>query len=115
MKCPKVFTFILPFVHGFLTACGGGYYGSRSAYRKDKTSFVTLGEQQKGSPAQDLAKTLGKVIRINGDGIIPMDKPFCGDIRPEIWSYRHRNLQGTAIHPDEDQMAGFICLMTVQN
>jgi glucose/arabinose dehydrogenase len=44
---------------------GTGHYGSRLAFRNDKTLFVTLGERQKGAPAQDLTTTLGKVIRIN--------------------------------------------------
>ena len=40
---------------------GSGHFGSRLAFRGDRTLFVTLGERQKGSPAQDLATTLGKV------------------------------------------------------
>ena len=83
---------------------GGGHFGSRIVFRKDKTLFVTLGERQKGNPAQDLATTLGKVIRINRDGSIPMDNPFFDGTLPEIWSYGHRNPQGAAIHPDEDQL-----------
>ena len=78
---------------------GTGHFGSRLAFRGDKTLFVTLGERQQGSPAQDLAKTLGKVVRINRDGTLPSGNPGISATRPEIWSYGHRNPQGAAIHP----------------
>ena len=83
---------------------GAGHFGSRLAFRGDKTLFVTLGERQKGSPAQDLATTLGKVIRINRDGTIPPDNPGIGGARPEIWSYGHRNPQGAAIRPGSGEL-----------
>jgi len=83
---------------------GAGHFGSRLAFRGDKTLFVTLGERQKGSPAQDLATTLGKVIRINRDGTIPPDNPGIGGARPEIWSYGHRNPQGAAIRPGSSEL-----------
>lgn len=83
---------------------GSGHFGSRIAFRSDKTLFVTLGERQKGSPAQDLTMTLGKVIRINRDGSIPPDNPLIVGARPEIWSYGHRNPQGAAIRPSDGQL-----------
>jgi aldose sugar dehydrogenase len=83
---------------------GAGHFGSRLAFRADKTLFVTLGERQKGSPAQDLATTLGKVIRIRRDGTIPSDNPGIAGARPEIWSYGHRNPQGAAIRPGTDEL-----------
>lgn len=83
---------------------GSGHFGSRLAFRGDKTLFVTLGERQKGSPAQDLATSLGKVIRINRDGSVPADNPAIGSALPEIWSYGHRNPQGAAIRPGVDQL-----------
>jgi glucose/arabinose dehydrogenase len=85
-------------------ASGAGHFGSRLAFRGDKTLFVTLGERQKGSPAQDLASTLGKVIRIRRDGTIPADNPGITGARPEIWSYGHRNPQGAAIRPGTDEL-----------
>ena len=44
---------------------------------------------------------LGKIVRINADGSIPKDNPFVGKegVRPEIWSYGHRNIQSAALHP----------------
>ena len=83
---------------------GGGHFGSRISFRSDRTLFVTLGERQKHTPAQDLATTLGKVIRINRDGTIPPDNPSIIGAKPEIWSYGHRNPQGAAIRPDSDEL-----------
>lgn len=83
---------------------GVGHYGSRLVFRSDKTLFVTLGDRQKGSPAQDLATSLGKVIRINRDGTIPSDNPGITGALPEIWSYGHRNPQGAAIRPGTDTL-----------
>ena len=39
--------------------------------------------------------------RIAIDGSVPADNPFVGQaaVRPEIWSYGHRNVQSAAIHP----------------
>ncbi|MBW2503724.1 MAG: PQQ-dependent sugar dehydrogenase [Deltaproteobacteria bacterium] len=83
---------------------GGGHFGSRLVFSHDKTLFVTLGDRQKGSPAQDLATTIGKVVRINRDGSIPSDNPFSQGARPEIWSSGHRNPQGAALHPSDGQL-----------
>ena len=83
---------------------GNGHFGSRLAFSSDKTLFVTLGERQKGSPAQDLATTLGKVVRINRNGTVPADNPAIEGARPEIWSYGHRNPQGAAIRPGGDEL-----------
>jgi glucose/arabinose dehydrogenase len=79
---------------------GSGHYGSRLVFARDKTLFVTLGERQQGSPAQDLGKTLGKVVRIARDGSIPADNPPLGPgALPGIYSLGHRNPQGAALNP----------------
>ncbi|TDP71125.1 PQQ-dependent sugar dehydrogenase [Roseateles toxinivorans] len=79
---------------------GGGHYGSRLVFGRDKSLFVTLGERQQGSPAQDLASHLGKVVRIQRDGSVPTDNPQLGAAAaPGLWSYGHRNPQGAALHP----------------
>ena len=84
---------------------GDGHFGSRLVFRNDKTLFITLGERQQGSPAQDLSKTLGKVVRINRDGTIPADNPNLGaGALPGIWSYGHRNPQGAALHPSTREL-----------
>lgn len=79
---------------------GNGHYGSRLAFRADKTLFVALGERQLGSPAQDAAGHLGAVVRIHRDGTVPADNPaFGAGSMPELWSIGHRNPQGAAVHP----------------
>lgn len=84
---------------------GSGHFGSRLVFARDKTLFITLGERQKFSPAQDLAQTLGKVVRIHRDGSIPTDNPALGPgALPGIWSLGHRNPQGAALHPDTGEL-----------
>ncbi|MFT3665154.1 PQQ-dependent sugar dehydrogenase [Piscinibacter sp.] len=83
---------------------GDGHFGSRLVFRGDKTLFITLGERQQGSPAQDLGKTLGKVVRINRDGSIPAGNPSLAGALPGIWSYGHRNPQGAALHPTTGEL-----------
>jgi len=80
---------------------GGFHFGSRIAFARDGTLFVTLGERDRRDGAQDLATHLGKVVRLKPDGSVPPDNPFVtlGHAKPEIWSYGHRNPQGAAIHP----------------
>jgi len=79
---------------------GGGHYGSRLVFGRDKSLFVTLGERQQGSPAQDLASHLGKVVRIQRDGSVPTDNSQLGAAAATgLWSYGHRNPQGAALHP----------------
>jgi aldose sugar dehydrogenase len=82
---------------------GNNHWGSRLVWRRDGTFFVTLGERYYHSElAQDLSTTLGKIVRINADGSAPRDNPFVGrdNVRPEIWSYGHRNVQAAALDVD---------------
>lgn len=92
---------------------GDGHFGSRLAFRSDKTLFVTLGERQRDDPAnpgtdnaQNLTTTLGKVIRINRDGSPAVGNPGFSAVgaRPEIWSLGHRNPQGAALRPGSDDL-----------
>lgn len=84
---------------------GDGHFGSRLVFRGDKTLFVTLGERQLGTPAQDLSGHLGKVVRIHRDGSVPADNPaFGAGARPELWSVGHRNPQGAALHPTTGEL-----------
>lgn len=83
------------------------HYGSRLAFAPDGSLFVTLGERYSGrEQAQTLDNSLGKVVRLRPDGSIPADNPFVGraGVRPEIWSYGHRNPQGAAIHPQTGEL-----------
>jgi glucose/arabinose dehydrogenase len=79
---------------------GSKHWGSRLVWRPDGTLFVTLGDRfQHSELAQDLSTTIGKVVRINADGSVPRDNPFVGraNVRPEIWSYGHRNVQAAVL------------------
>jgi aldose sugar dehydrogenase len=85
----------------------GGHFGSRIVFRGDGTLFVTQGDRfNYRERAQELSSGLGKVVRINSDGSIPRDNPFVGrgDVRPEIWSYGHRNQQAATLHPETGQL-----------
>ena len=86
-------------------ASGSGHYGARLAFVRDKCLFITLGERQKGSPAQDRGQPLGKVVRIRRDGRIPADNPPLGaGALPGLSSLGHRNPQGAALHPDMGEL-----------
>jgi aldose sugar dehydrogenase len=84
---------------------GSNHFGSRLVFGRDKMLFVTLGERQKGSPAQDVTGHLGKVVRIGRDGSVPAGNPsFGAAARPELWSIGHRNPQGAALHPSTGEL-----------
>ncbi|MBN8481491.1 MAG: PQQ-dependent sugar dehydrogenase [Xanthomonadales bacterium] len=79
----------------------GTHVGSRLVFDRDGHLFVTQGENNKRATAQELDKLQGKLVRIDADGSVPNDNPFVGreGVRPEIWSYGHRNMQGAALNP----------------
>ena len=80
---------------------GNGHFGSRLTFGRDGNLFITLGDRQKFTPAQDLTQSLGKIVRINKDGTLPKDNPRwkAKNALPEIYSMGHRNPQGAALHP----------------
>ncbi|MBF8732703.1 PQQ-dependent sugar dehydrogenase [Pseudomonas guariconensis] len=79
----------------------GIHFGSRLVFDRDGYLFIALGENNQRATAQDLDKLQGKIVRILPDGEIPKDNPFVGqaNVRPEIWSFGHRNQQGAALNP----------------
>jgi glucose/arabinose dehydrogenase len=80
---------------------GGLHFGSRLAFARDGTLFVTMGERYQRDFAQDLTRHWGKVMHITTDGAPAPGNPFLthATARKEIWSYGHRNPQSAAIHP----------------
>ncbi|MGJ7541831.1 PQQ-dependent sugar dehydrogenase [Variovorax sp. LT1R16] len=79
------------------------HFGCRIVEARDGTLFVTLGDRfSRKEDAQKLDNHLGKVVRIQKDGMVPRDNPFVGraGALPEIWSYGHRNGQGATLAPD---------------
>ena len=79
----------------------GTHVGARLVFDDQGFLFITQGENNKRETAQELDKLQGKLVRLNADGSIPADNPFVGrdGVRPEIWSYGHRSMQGAALHP----------------
>ena len=90
---------------------GYGHYGHRMIFDDDGYLFVSSGDRQKFTPAQDMQSNIGKVLRLNDDGSIPDDNPFVNYIEQnplvddegvygEVWSLGHRNPLGLAIDLD---------------
>lgn len=77
---------------------GNGHYGHRLAVSADRHLFISSGERQKFTPAQDMGSTLGKIVRLNLDGSVPADNPFASQGGPaaEVWTLGHRNPLGLA-------------------
>jgi aldose sugar dehydrogenase len=85
------------------------HYGGRLVFSRDGTLFITLGERsitEGRLQAQRMDGLLGKIVRLNPDGSIPKDNPFVGKdgVRPEIWSYGHRNVEAATLHPDTGEL-----------
>lgn len=77
----------------------GRHFGSRVVEARDGTLFVTIGDRGDRPSAQDQTRHNGTIVRVNRDGSVPADNPFVGNegVRPEIWSYGHRNPQGAGL------------------
>ena len=75
--------------------------GCRLRFGPDGKLYITTGDATERDLAQRLSSLAGKILRVNDDGTIPADNPFVGleDVRPEIWSYGHRNPQGFDFQP----------------
>jgi glucose/arabinose dehydrogenase len=70
--------------------------GCRLRFGPDAKLYITTGDATRRELAQQLNSLAGKTLRLNDDGSVPGDNPFVGqaNVRPEIWSYGHRNSQG---------------------
>lgn len=75
---------------------GSGHYSHHLAFGPDGYLFITSGDRQEQTPAQDWDKNLGKIIRLHEDGSIPVDNPFQdkGELAKSFWTLGHRNLLG---------------------
>ena len=85
------------------------HFGGRLVFARDGMLFITLGERsitEGRMQAQKMDGLLGKIVRLNPDGSIPKDNPFVGKegVRPEIWSYGHRNVQAAVLHPQSGEL-----------
>jgi hypothetical protein len=88
----------------------GTAIAGRIMFGPDNTLYVAVGDRDLlfGSNdnssrmrAQALDTHIGKVLRIRDDGGVPSDNPFVGKagVKPEIFTYGHRNTYGFAFHP----------------
>lgn len=78
---------------------GAGHYSHRIAFSPDgQYLFLSSGDRQKMTPAQDLTNTLGTIVRLMPDGTPAPGNPFADKGAPsdQIWSYGHRNVLGLA-------------------
>jgi len=89
---------------------GYGHYGHRIEFH-DGYLWISSGDRQKFTPAQDMQSNMGKIIRLRDDGSVPDDNPFVNYIEQDafvddegvygqIWSRGHRNPLGIAFDLD---------------
>ncbi|WP_377212158.1 PQQ-dependent sugar dehydrogenase [Pseudahrensia aquimaris] len=88
---------------------GRGHYSHRIAFGPkgsphEGKMFISSGDRQKLTPAQDMRSALGKLIRLNLDGSVPDDNPWAdgsqGELAKTFWSIGHRNMLGLTFAPD---------------
>ena len=81
----------------------GGQFGAIVTFAPDgKSLFLTSGERQRFSPAQDPEQALGKILRLTLDGKAWPGNPDykAGGVRAQTWSTGHRNPYGLVFAPD---------------
>ena len=81
-------------------------FGGRMAFGSDRMLYMTIGERQEETRAQDMMDHGGKVIRLTEDGTVPADNPFIGrdDALPEIFALGVRSPQGLALNPQTGEL-----------
>lgn len=90
---------------------GYGHYGHRLLFDDDSYLWISSGDRQKFTPAQDMQTNLGKILRLHDDGSTPKDNPFVdhpsrdalvddAGVYGQVWSLGHRNPLGIAFDLD---------------
>lgn len=85
----------------------GLHFSHRILFDNEGHMFVSAGERNfnaedpANSPAQDVNKSLGKILRLDENGKPAAGNPFAaqGGIAAEVWSMGHRNPLGIAFDP----------------
>ncbi len=91
---------------------GYGHYGHRLMFDDEGYLWITSGDRQKFTPAQDMQSNVGKVLRLNDDGSVPSDNPYVNyteqtplaerdGVYDQVWSLGHRNPLGIAQDIDQ--------------
>lgn len=91
---------------------GRGHYGHRLLFDDAGYLWISSGDRQKFTPAQDMQANLGKILRLHDDGSVPDDNPFVNyrneepevdeeAVYDQIWSLGHRNPLGMALDLDD--------------
>jgi len=81
----------------------GGQFGATILFSPDgKYLFLSSGERQRFTPAQDPKQALGKILRLTLDGKAAPGNPMYdrGGVEAMTWSTGHRNPYGLAFTPD---------------
>jgi len=80
---------------------GRGHFSHKLAFGPNGSPqegklFITSGDRQQQTPAQNWKMALGKIIRLNDDGSVPSDNPYQdkGKLAKTFWTVGHRNLLG---------------------
>ncbi|HKX99584.1 MAG TPA: PQQ-dependent sugar dehydrogenase [Steroidobacteraceae bacterium] len=90
---------------------GFGHYGHRLLFDGKGHLWISSGDRQKFTPAQDMQANLGKILRLQEDGSVPKDNPFIdypdrealaegGGVYAQVWTLGHRNPLGIAFDAD---------------
>jgi quinoprotein glucose dehydrogenase len=88
--------------HGARTRSSGG----RLRFGPDGMLYISSPFATTWQAPQDLANTLGKMLRVTPDGDIPSDNPFVhqSGARGEIWTRGHKNIYGFDWLPDSNEL-----------
>jgi putative heme-binding domain-containing protein len=79
-----------------------GHQGGALHFGRDGKLYIAIGEHTAREPAQRLDTFQGKLLRINPDGTIPEDNPFCTKAKGKyraIWAIGLRNPFTFAVQP----------------
>ena len=84
----------------------GRHFGCRIEFDLNDHLYLSLGDLGERENSQNRYNHAGSVIRLNTNGSIPKDNLFLTDsnVKPEIFSYGHRNPQGMVFNPYSGQI-----------
>lgn len=81
----------------------GGQFGANILFAPDgKSLYLSSGERQRFTPAQDPDQAIGKILHLTLDGKPAPGNPMAsaGGVRAQTWSSGHRNLYGMVFAQD---------------